>query len=91
MLRMGLAISGEIAIAFSVLMATTASPPASWTAIPMSARIWVLGVSLAQTGISTADFTAETIDLTIDGSVPTSMPYPLAWGQERLSSTAQAP
>lgn len=91
LLRIGLANSGSMTIAFSVLIATTASPPASCTALPMSARMCVLGVSLAHTGMETADFTAETMDLTMAGSVPTSMPYPFAWGQERLSSTAQAP
>jgi hypothetical protein len=91
LLSTGLANSGEITIAFRVLMATTASPPASWTAMPMSARMCVFGVSLAQTGTSTADFTALTMDPTIAGSVPTSIPYPLAWGQDRLSSTAHAP
>ena len=74
LLRTGLANSGEMTIAFRVLTATTASPPASWTAIPMSARMCVLGVSLAQTGMSTADFTADTMSLTMRGSVPTSIP-----------------
>lgn len=78
-------------IAFSVLIATTASPPASLTAPPMSWRMWVLGVSFAQTGTDVADFTAPTMALTMAGSVPTSIPYPLAWGQDRLSSTAHAP
>ena len=91
LLRRGLANSGSMTIALSVFIATTASPPASWTARPMSCRMCVLGVSLAHTGIDTADFTAATMSRTIAGSVPTSIPYPLAWGQDRLSSTAQAP
>lgn len=91
MLSRGLANSGSMTIAFSVLIATTASPPASWTARPMSWRMCVFGVSFAHTGIDTEDLTAETIAATIPGSVPTSMPYPLAWGQERLSSTALEP
>ncbi len=91
LLIIGLANSGEITIAFRVFIATMASPPASCTASPIFVRMCVLGVSLAHTGIETADLTAETIDFTISGSVPTSMPYPLAWGQDRLSSTAHAP
>ena len=51
----------------------------------------MFGVSFAHTGIDTEDFTAETIARTMAGSVPTSIPYPLAWGQERFSSTALAP
>ena len=78
-------------MALSVLMATTASPPASCTALPMSARMWVLGVSFAHTGMETASFTEDTIAFTIAGSVPTSIPYPFAWGHDRLSSTAHAP
>ncbi len=74
LLSRGLANSGSMTIALSVLIATTASPPASWTARPMSWRMWVLGVSFAHTGIDTADFTAETMDLTIAGSGPTSIP-----------------
>jgi hypothetical protein len=91
LLSSGLANSGSMTMAFSVLIATTASPPASWTALPMSGRMCVLGVSLAQTGTLTTDLTAETMSLTIFGSVPTSMPYPFACGQDRFSSTALAP
>lgn len=91
LLSRGLENSGSMTIALRVFMATTASPPASCTARPMSWRMWVLGVSFAHTGMSTASLTAETMDPTIAGSVPTSMPYPFAWGQERLSSTALAP
>ena len=91
LLRTGLANSGWMTMALSVLIATTASPPASWTARPISVRICVLGVSLAQTGMETASLTADTIDPTIAGSVPTSIPYPLACGQDRFSSTAHAP
>lgn len=40
----------------------------------MSWRMCVLGVSFAQTGMLTDDLTADTIDPTIEGSVPTSMP-----------------
>lgn len=91
LLRTGLANSGWMTIALRVLIATTASPPASWTALPMSARMCVLGVSFDQTGMCTASFTAATILFTRAGSVPTSIPKPLACGQDRFSSTAQAP
>lgn len=74
LLSSGLANSGSMTMAFSVLIATTASPPASCTARPMSWRMWVLGVSFAHTGIDTDDFTADTMDDTIAGSVPTSIP-----------------
>ena len=42
--------STEIAMAFTVLMATTPSPPAPSTAFATSMRRWVLGVSLENTG-----------------------------------------
>ena len=74
LLIIGLANSGDMTIALSVLMATTASPPASCTALPISAMIWVLGVILAQTGMDIDDLTAETMDFTSLGSVPTSIP-----------------
>jgi len=74
LLSSGLANSGSMTMALSVLIATTASPPASWTALPMSGSMWVLGVSFAQTGTLTADLTADTMSLTILGSVPTSIP-----------------
>ncbi len=74
LLSTGLANSGWMTMAFSVFMATTASPPASWTALPISARMCVFGVSLAHTGIPTASLTADTISPTMTGSVPTSMP-----------------
>ncbi len=74
MLRSGLANSGSMTMAFRVLIATTASPPASCTARPMSWRMCVFGVSFAQTGMLTDDLTADTIDPTIEGSVPTSIP-----------------
>ncbi len=72
--RSGLANSGSMTIALRVLIATTASPPASCTALPMSWSMWVFGVSFAQTGIDTVDFTAETMERTTEGSVPTSIP-----------------
>ena len=91
LLSSGLANSGSMTMALRVLIATTASPPASCTALPMSGRMCVFGVSLAQTGTLTADLTADTMSFTILGSVPTSIPYPLACGQDRFSSTALAP
>lgn len=78
LLRTGLANSGCMTMALRVLMATTASPPASCTAMPMSVRIWVFGVSFDHTGIRTASFTADTMLFTRAGSVPTSIPKPLA-------------
>jgi len=74
LLRSGLANSGSMTMALRVLMATTASPPASCTALPISGSMCVFGVSLAQTGTLTADLAADTMSLTIFGSVPTSIP-----------------
>lgn len=74
LLRYGLANSGEMTIALSVLIATTASPPPSCTARAISSRMCVLGVSFAHTGTDTDPFTSDTMPFTSFGSVPTSMP-----------------
>ena len=87
----GLANSGTITIAFSVFIATMASAPADSAADAICVRMWVLGVSFTHTGTDTASLTADTMPATTFGSVPNSMPYPCAWGQDRFSSTAQAP
>ncbi len=74
LLRTGFLSSAEMTMAFSVLIATTASAPPSSAALPSSDIDDVFGVSFAQTGTSTDELTAETIERTFLGSEPISAP-----------------
>src|SRR5512136_1287276 len=87
----GIFASGEMAMPFRVLMATTASAPPLSAARARSAIDEVFGVSLAKIGTLTLFFDCLHIDSTLSGVDPISVPYPLACGQLRLSSTVSAP
>ncbi len=74
-----------------MLIALTAAAPPFSAADASAAGSGVFGVIFAITGTLTSLTTARTISSTSAGSLPTSVPYPSACGQLRLSSIATMP
>src|SRR5579875_902322 len=92
LLNTGSSSTGSKTIPLRVLTAVSPSAPASTAANPSPSMLWVLGGSLANTGLSpTADFTSSTTLLTNSGSLPNSVPVPSTCGHERFISTPSAP
>src|SRR3972149_6541815 len=83
--------SGAIAIALTVLISTIPSAPAFSAATAKEAMSATFGESFGKTGTPTASRTAFVISATASACCAISVPRPLAWGQDRFSSTAWTP